>query len=308
MNVTSGSARKARFATVMLASLLSLAGPGNALAARQTVRAALSIVLEDSILAEGQTIYMLIRLKNEGDQPLADLAPLAGYLSLRLFRADSLREILPAPWGSAVEPTAGETLGIGAEKVVVRNLAIHFSTPPTDINGIAPRLGEPSLEPGRYRLEARYTAHPSRRKEHGLATLDIAPVMFEVRPLRDFPEEAARVKTFLDGLPHLGIGIERSPLSPYASSRLQEFLGSRFLLLIYLSQGALLDSTDFDKLFAGVVSAGAPATRRAALLGLRLSMTDRKGEFTEEWRRRMRGIVTSEIERSALSMVPPREE
>jgi len=64
----------------------------------------------------------------------------------------------------------------------------------------------------------------------------------------------------------------------------------------------IFHSLDFDDIFRQVTAAGAPAERRAVLLALRLSMIDRAGRFTPEWRARLAQTLESQIERDVLEM------
>lgn len=273
--------------------------------------AALAVTLEDSVFAEGQSIYMLMRLRNTGRTDLTDvsmLTPRAGFLRLNLTRLDTgvrLRETMPILGGSP--DWEGTVVRPGHLLCTVRDLLSYFGTESSEGSSISDRLAMPSLPAGTYRLDWQYTLHTGHNASLPRVVLKGGSVRFSIVPLAHFPDELKLVNDSLRGLPVVRPGEDRVSLHAHCREWLPRFYGSRFLIRVYLDTGVLLDSLDFDAIVDGAIKAGAPPGRVAALLGVRLSMTDVRGQFTPEWKQRMAQKATSALEREILTMTPPRK-
>lgn len=260
------------------------------------------ITLEDSVFLEGQSIFAMFCFRNHGSAGRDHVLPLSpeyGFTRLELIRADSGERI---PY---IMPTDGHYVGkgksVGANRSMceARDLTLYFGITSPGPSTVAGRLGYPNLPAGNYVLRWSYTT-----AQGGSEKFKGTDIRFSVKPLSSDPTERALMEEFLAGLP--SVGLDRSALHRYALARLPRFYASRYLLRVYMSTGTLLRTLDFDKILMGVIGAGVPSRRRAALLAARLSMRDYQGRFTEEWKDSVRPKLASEIERDVLTIEPGR--
>lgn len=254
----------------------------------------LSITLEDSVFLEGQSVYAFFCARNVTLRTVLEPDIRIEEFRARLSRTDTGEVLKSRISGDDIfGMLRGLTLRQGeARCYYVLDLAKFGVQSPDSVN-LSGRQHDLSLEPGSYVLnwEYRYRPHPGNDLLKGEAR-------FTVHPLTSDPRELSLVRSFLAG--------REGPLPPYARQRLPEFYRSKFLLRVYLYTGPLIDELNFAEIFEEVVRAGAPAQRRAALLALRLSMTDRRDQFSSHWRGQMLKKVESQVERDALSIVPRR--
>jgi hypothetical protein len=254
----------------------------------------LSVALEDSVFLEGQSVYAILCVKNATPRTVMEPGIRIEHFRARLMRTDTGQELRQAmSHGSLFGQLNGLILRQGEVRCSVLDLARLGSGPPKPNPWQLPWM---SLESGSYALVWEVRLRPQ-----GDDAPRTGEVRFTVRPLAENDREFSLIRSFESDLHH-----HRLALPHYAREKLPEFYGSKFLIRVYLKTGPLLDELDFDEIYDGVIQAGASAERRAALLGLRLSMTDSSGRFTPEWRRRMSRKVESQIERDVLSIVPRR--
>jgi hypothetical protein len=199
----------------------------------------------------------------------------------------------------------GPTLQPGEVSCDVRDLTAYFGTTPADTLGFAGRLGSPSLPAGEYVLEWEYYLHTRRVNGKAPSILRGERIPFSIKKLSSDPKEEALVTEFLAGLPRAK-GLDRRALQEYTAAWLPRFYGSKFLLAAYLNIGSLLNVVDFDPIFEGASSAGAPPERLATLIGVRLGMVDHRNQFTPEWKARMKRRLTHQLELDVLSIEPRR--
>lgn len=266
----------------------------------------LTVTLEDSVFLEGQSVYCILRLRNAGKMDVVDVAPLA--LSARYFRptlvrketGEALRSVVPQVKGNRAKD--GPTLRPGAIQCVATDLSLHFGVIAENPANLSTRLGYPSLPVGEYLLRWEYSIHTGHREGVVPEAIAGGGISFSVRPLSSAPGEQALVGDFLGGLPI--VRNDRRPLHSYARNWLPRFYGSKYLMRIYLSTGQLLNDLDFDQIYKQATLAGSPPERLATLLGVRLSMTDTRGQFTSTWKRSMAPRMSSQLERDVLSIEP----
>jgi len=270
--------------------------------------AELTVTLEDSVLVEGQSAYMILRLRNRDAKALDDVAemrPSGHAMRLMLKRTDTgelqpytghIRETQVVEEGSHLPPSE--------MRCEVWDLAIYFGQRDPKGTGLAERLGYKSLRPGSYELSWEYDLHTGSRPGIPKVRMAGAGIRFRVVPVETAVKERALVAGFLAGLPITKPGGDRSALHSYAREWLPQFYASPYLIRVYLSTGLLLNDLDFDAIYKGARRAGASSGRLAALLGVRMSMTDTRGKFTEAWRASMRRNVPSQLERDVLMIAP----
>jgi hypothetical protein len=194
------------------------------------------------------------------------------------------------------------TVEMGSTATEIRDLVKYAGGFVRD-GGFSDRLGFTELAVGRYRLEWEYTAGSS---AVGVESEWIArgAQSFRVLPLDSFPDERDLVERLLQDCPVVPPGGDRGPIHRHVHAWLPEFYRSRYLSRVYLAQGLLLNERPFLEVYRGAVDAGAPSERTAALLALRMSMTDMRGEYTDEWRDSLRELVRSQLEREVLLKRP----
>lgn len=294
-----------RTITLCLMFLLALSVPESTCLAVDRESATLQVQLEDSVFLEGQTVYMIACLHNDGNVAIVDVAPLPprmGYMRVDLMRKDTGEHMLRTmPIGAFRDE--GATLGPGQVLCAVRDLTLYFGVTPRDSAGFASRIGSDYLPAGEYTMKWQYDLHTGNHKRIPQVTL-VGELEFSVRHLASDPRELSLVSEFLTGLPR--VGTNRSSLHVYARAWLPRFYGSKYLMRLYMATGTLLNDLDFDAIFDGVSQAGAPPERRAALLGIRLSMTDYRNNFDSGWRERTKRHVKHQLERDVLSIEPRR--
>jgi hypothetical protein len=251
----------------------------------------LSVALEDSVFLEGQSVYAFLCARNVTRRTVMEPDLRIVHFRARLVRTDTGQELHSNISGRVLFPqTYGAILRQGEIRCsYVYDLASRFGVGRSDSVNLWGRVGYRGfLKPGPYALSWEYRFRPQREDK-----LLKGEVRFTVRSLASDTLELSLVRSFLSDLP--AFDLDRGLLHRYAREKLPQFYGSKFLLRVYLTTGALLDELNLDEIFEGMKRAGAPAERRAALLALRLSMTDRRGQFTPQWKREMLRRVESQV-------------
>jgi hypothetical protein len=220
-----------------------------------------------------------------------------GYFRVKLYSKATgqlMRDVLPAGSrdGFGFPLFQGSTLPPGEVRCALFDVLLHYGQDPPGSSDLAGLLRSTWLPAADYILYWDYVPDAARPWSKVLFRGEIP---FSIRPLSTDPREQALVSEFLSAMPAVGW------TKQHCRAWMPRFYGSKFLILIYLSTGQLLDTLDFDDIFKQVTAAGAPAERRAALLALRLSMNDRAGRFTPEWRARLAPTLDSQIERDILA-------
>jgi hypothetical protein len=261
-----------------------------------------SITLEDSVFLEGQSIYAIFRTQNRGGAEVQHIAPLApeyGFMTLTLVSSDRGGRFPCLIDDDLRYIGKGVTLRPGEVMCDARDLTTYFGLSQPNPASVAGGFGYPELPVGRYSLhwEYRYSI------QAGEATrITGKEISFVVNALTSEPKEQQLIEAFMRGKPR--VGLDRSPFHEYSQQSLPRFLGSRYLMRVYMSTGPLLKTSDFDQIFSGVRRNGAPPQRRAALLAARLTMTDYKGRFTSAWKQGMRPGLSTQLERDVLTIEP----
>jgi len=235
--------------------------------------------LDDSVYLTGQPIYVFLKVRNTSKSMVRDMNSLrhcrGGHL--RLFRADDSTEIL-SEMSCAMSFLSKEGLPLqpGTVDCEGMNLLNFFNSrdPGTATRDRLSRrsigqkdtsltdyLNMPRLEPGRYRVEARYNVHSGYRLEEQVTLLIAPPMYFQVRPIESDPSEHARVVDFLGSAP--GPHEERKN---YCLRRLRGFRGSRYFLPIFQGTGTRIKSTPVDTLLTWYREVAANDAKRATLL------------------------------------------
>jgi hypothetical protein len=273
-----------------------MAGSSIGVARAGTPPLTVALTLEDSTFLVGQSIYLIARLRNNGAPSDRGVPHTLGYFRIKLYSKATgqlMRDVLPA--GS--RDGFGFPLTIlppGEVRCALFDILLHYGQDPPRSSFLPRLLRSTWLPAADYILYWDYVpdrAHPWRPP-----VLFRGEIPFSIRPLSTDLQEQALVSEFLSAAPTVG------STNQHCRAWLPRFYGSKFLILIYMSTGQLLDALDFDDIVRQVTAAGAPAERRAALLALRLSMIDHAGRFTPEWRARLAQTLESPIERDVLAM------
>lgn len=271
---------------------MSVCLPSTARGADENV--AVSISLEDSLLYEYQTIYMVIHLQNKGTETVRNMGPLKppdDFLKLTL-RRDGAAEPLRPRESSGRQLLSGEFPGLapGESRCEVRDLLTFYGQPGTPRVGVPTETQWPHLPPGRYSLSGTYLIHPNSDRR-----VSVPPVRFEVRALSPRQGDFKLLQSYLRAKGHF-----REPGASFFRSWFRRFALSPYSIRIFRDAGPAMSSIDIgpvlDAMRKGRVSPG----RRAALIGVRCLIDPRVSERDPKWYGRMIVASTSELERCVL--------
>ena len=276
-----------------------MAGSSMGVARAGTPPLTVALTLEDSTFLVGQSIYLIARLRNNGAPSDRGVPHSLGYFRIKLYSKATgqlMRDVLPAGSrdGFGFPLFQGTTLPPGEVRCALFDILLHYGQDPPRSSFLPGLLRSTGLPAADYILYWDYV--PDEAHPWAPPVLFRGEIPFSIRPLSTDHQEQALVSEFLSAMPTVG------STNQHCRAWLPRFYGSKFLILIYMSTGQLLDALDFDDIFRQVTAAGAPAERRAALLALRLSMIDHAGRFTPEWRARLAQTLESQIERDVLAM------
>jgi hypothetical protein len=275
-----------------------MAGSSIGVARAGTPPLTVALTLEDSTFLVGQSIYLIARLRNNGAPSDRGVPHSLGYFRIKLYSKATgqlMRMFCRPALVTALDSTLqGTVLPPGEVRCAVFSILLHYGQDPPRSSFLPGLLRSTWLPAADYILYWDYV--PDKAYPWRPPVLFRGEIPFSIRPLSTDPQEQALVSEFLSAMPTVG------STNQHCRAWLPRFYGSKFLILIYMSTGHLLDALDFDDIFRQVTAAGAPAERRAALLALRLSMIDHAGRFTPEWRARLAQTLESQIERDVLAM------
>lgn len=284
---------------LLLFVMLTLSGASSASARMQLD---LAVTLEDSVLLQHQTIYMIARLRNSSSEQIADIAPLApgrGYLRLQLFQEGNESPIpasIPMDGGNGGSP--GMVLLPGEVSTEARDLLTYFGVRGAEGRPAGIPSWWPALQPGSYILKATMTVHTGVERSIQQMTIKAADVRFRVLPIGAAPAQERLLREFfMDGRPGSG---DIGQYSMAARRWLNKFYQSPFLIRVFRDTGAEMGKVPIDQVLQSLRRLRVRPERRAALLAVRCLVDPQVRHRDPAWYRRLIKQVPSQIERDVL--------
>lgn len=259
----------------------------------------LEIALDEKTYLLAQPILTLLTVRNAGPSDFEDFAPLETsepWLELELTNLDTGK---PVQFGGirtmSMYPARGPTLAAGHADVITLNLLQLFGD---DARGGLPGcLRSRVLPEGHYRLDVGF-----RPKLHGSSSDPVQPLRaatdFRIAPISSDKRESDRVQAFLSGCPDDETALHGP--SGYCIRSLNQFLGSKFFMLVYYQSGTGMRSVPLDDLLSILDRHDPSPVRKAWLIGLRCKIDRLSPDERLTYVTRLKGKRTDELSQRVL--------